>query len=142
MHWDSIKRACKAICRAWALIATQARTSSFARGHGRKPVLQAEKLTLPTKPAPIVKKTATPPPPPPVPESSFMSLLTTFYLIFPAVQLCTRPLRAPETKRNRTSNGGGTGGLERKSMDEDVEAEKICQLETLWAVFFAEFFAT
>jgi len=46
-----------------------------------------------------------------------------------------RPLRAPATKRNRTSKGGGTGGLKRKSMDEDVEAEKIRMLETRMALF-------
>ncbi|KAF7339672.1 Bromodomain-containing protein [Mycena sanguinolenta] len=46
-----------------------------------------------------------------------------------------RPLRAPATKRNRTGKGGGTGGLKRKSMDEDVEAEKIRQLETRMALF-------
>ncbi|KAJ6519584.1 hypothetical protein C8R45DRAFT_1057985 [Mycena sanguinolenta] len=46
-----------------------------------------------------------------------------------------RPLRAPATKRNRTGKGGGTGGLKRKSMDEDVEAEKIRMLETRMALF-------
>ncbi|KAJ6509291.1 Bromodomain-containing protein [Mycena vitilis] len=46
-----------------------------------------------------------------------------------------RPLRAPATKRNRTSKGTGTGGLKRKSMDEDVEAEKIRMLETRMALF-------
>ncbi|KAG6885943.1 hypothetical protein C0993_007445 [Termitomyces sp. T159_Od127] len=40
-----------------------------------------------------------------------------------------RPLRAPQTKRVRTGKGTGTGGLKRKSMDEDVEAEKIRLLE-------------
>ncbi|KAJ6604412.1 Bromodomain-containing protein [Mycena vulgaris] len=46
-----------------------------------------------------------------------------------------RPLRAPATKRNRTGKGTGTGGLKRKSMDEDVEAEKIRMLETRMALF-------
>lgn len=32
-------------------------------------------------------------------------------------------------KRNRTGKGTGTGGLKRKSMDEDLEAEKIRKLE-------------
>jgi hypothetical protein len=32
-------------------------------------------------------------------------------------------------KRNRTGKGTGTGGLKRKSMDEDHEAERIRQLE-------------
>ncbi|KAJ7934796.1 Bromodomain-containing protein [Mycena leptocephala] len=44
-------------------------------------------------------------------------------------------LRAPATKRNRTTKGAGAGGLKRKSMDEDVEAEKICMLETRMALF-------
>lgn len=38
-------------------------------------------------------------------------------------------------KRNRTGKGTGTGGLKRKSMDEDVEAEKIRQLEQRMALF-------
>ncbi|KAJ7071264.1 Bromodomain-containing protein [Mycena amicta] len=47
-----------------------------------------------------------------------------------------RPLRAPPTtKRNRPGKGTGTGGLKRKSMDEDVEAEKIRMLETRMALF-------
>lgn len=46
-----------------------------------------------------------------------------------------RPLRAPPTKRNRTGKGTGTGGLKRKSMDEDVEAEKIRQLEERMRLF-------
>lgn len=46
-----------------------------------------------------------------------------------------RPLRAPATKRNRTGKGTGTGGLKRKSMDEDVEAEKIRQLEERMKLF-------
>ncbi|KAJ7492861.1 Bromodomain-containing protein [Mycena latifolia] len=46
-----------------------------------------------------------------------------------------RPLRTPAVKRNRTGKGTGTGGLKRKSMDEDVEAEKIRMLETRMALF-------
>lgn len=46
-----------------------------------------------------------------------------------------RPLRAPATKRNRQGKGTGTGGLKRKSMDEDVEAEKIRMLEERMALF-------
>lgn len=45
-----------------------------------------------------------------------------------------RPMRAPTTKRSR-GKGTGTGGLKRKSMDEDVEAEKIRQLEQRMALF-------
>ena len=40
-----------------------------------------------------------------------------------------RPLRQKPSKRARTGTGTGTGGLKRKSMDEDVEAEKIRMLE-------------
>ncbi|KAG5648164.1 hypothetical protein DXG03_006118 [Asterophora parasitica] len=46
-----------------------------------------------------------------------------------------RPLRAPPTKRNRPGKGTGTGGLKRKSMDEDVEAEKIRILEERMQLF-------
>jgi hypothetical protein len=46
-----------------------------------------------------------------------------------------RPIRPPVTKRNRTGKGTGTGGLKRKSMDEDVEAEKIRMLEERMALF-------
>jgi bromodomain-containing factor 1 len=46
-----------------------------------------------------------------------------------------RPLRTPAPKRNRSGKGTGTGGLKRKSMDEDVEAEKIRQLEERMALF-------
>ncbi|TFY72637.1 hypothetical protein EVG20_g379 [Dentipellis fragilis] len=46
-----------------------------------------------------------------------------------------RPLRQPAAKRNRTSKGTGTGGLKRKSMDEDVEAEKIRVLEERMRLF-------
>ncbi|KAF8641126.1 hypothetical protein AX17_000768 [Amanita inopinata Kibby_2008] len=45
-----------------------------------------------------------------------------------------RPMRAAPTKRSR-AKGTGTGGLKRKSMDEDVEAEKIRQLEQRMALF-------
>lgn len=38
-------------------------------------------------------------------------------------------------KRNRAGKGTGTGGLKRKSMDEDVEAEKIRQLEERMRLF-------
>lgn len=38
-------------------------------------------------------------------------------------------------KRNRAGKGTGTGGLKRKSMDEDVEAEKIRVLEERMALF-------
>lgn len=44
-----------------------------------------------------------------------------------------RPIRNPP-KRSR-GIGGGTGGLKRKSMDEDVEAERIRQLEERIALF-------
>ena len=46
-----------------------------------------------------------------------------------------RPNRAPPAKRARTGKGTGTGGLKRKSMDEDVEAEKIRQLEARMKLF-------
>ncbi|TEB39309.1 Bromodomain-containing protein [Coprinellus micaceus] len=46
-----------------------------------------------------------------------------------------RPLKQPTAKRSRTGKGTGTGGLKRKSMDEDVEAEKIRQLEQRMALF-------
>jgi len=46
-----------------------------------------------------------------------------------------RPLRTSATKRTRTGKGTGTGGLKRKSMDEDVEAEKIRQLEERMRLF-------
>lgn len=38
-------------------------------------------------------------------------------------------------KRGTRGKGTGTGGLKRKSMDEDVEAEKIRQLEERMALF-------
>ncbi|KZT36618.1 Bromodomain-containing protein [Sistotremastrum suecicum HHB10207 ss-3] len=44
-----------------------------------------------------------------------------------------RPLR-PAPKRSR-GTGGGTGGLKRKSMDEDAEAERIRKLEQRIALF-------
>ena len=40
-----------------------------------------------------------------------------------------RPMRPPPPKRPRTGKGTGTGGLKRKSMDEDVETKKIRALE-------------
>ncbi|RXW24743.1 hypothetical protein EST38_g1124 [Candolleomyces aberdarensis] len=46
-----------------------------------------------------------------------------------------RPTKQPAVKRNRPGKGSGTGGLKRKSMDEDVEAEKIRQLEQRMALF-------
>jgi len=44
-------------------------------------------------------------------------------------------LRTAAPKRSRTGKGTGTGGLKRKSMDEEVEAEKIRQLEARMALF-------
>jgi hypothetical protein len=38
-------------------------------------------------------------------------------------------------KRSRTGKGTGTGGLKRKSMDEDLEAEKIRKLEDRMKLF-------
>ncbi|KAJ4476755.1 bromodomain-containing protein [Lentinula aciculospora] len=46
-----------------------------------------------------------------------------------------RPMKAAPPKRNRPGKGTGTGGLKRKSMDEEVEAEKIRQLEQRMAMF-------
>ncbi|KAI6045133.1 Bromodomain-containing protein [Pisolithus marmoratus] len=47
-----------------------------------------------------------------------------------------RPLRQPAQKRSRgTGKGTGTGGLKRKSMDENIEAEKIRQLEERMRLF-------
>lgn len=47
-----------------------------------------------------------------------------------------RPLRQPtQPKRNRTGKGTGTGGLKRKSMDEEKEAERIRQLEERMLLF-------
>ncbi|KAJ3872123.1 hypothetical protein F5051DRAFT_445486 [Lentinula edodes] len=46
-----------------------------------------------------------------------------------------RPLKAAPPKRNRPGKGTGTGGLKRKSMDEEVEAEKIRQLEQRMRLF-------
>ncbi|KAH8100556.1 hypothetical protein BXZ70DRAFT_892966, partial [Cristinia sonorae] len=46
-----------------------------------------------------------------------------------------RPLKPSVSKRSRTGKGTGTGGLKRKSMDEDVEAEKIRVLEERMALF-------
>jgi hypothetical protein len=50
-----------------------------------------------------------------------------------------RPLRQPtHPKRSRSGKGTGTGGLKRKSMDEEKEAEKIRQLEERMALFNTE----
>ena len=46
-----------------------------------------------------------------------------------------RPLRPAPAKRARAGTGTGTGGLKRKSMDEDVEAEKIRKLEERMRLF-------
>jgi len=54
-----------------------------------------------------------------------------------------RPMRVAQSaasgnnppKRSRAGKSGGTGGLKRKSMDEDVEAEKIRQLEERMRLF-------
>lgn len=46
-----------------------------------------------------------------------------------------RPQRPVPGKRSRHGKGTGTGGLKRKSMDEDVEAEKIRQLEQRMQLF-------
>jgi len=45
------------------------------------------------------------------------------------------PLKAAQPERARTGKGTGTGGLKRKSMDEDVEAEKIRELEARIVLF-------
>ena len=44
-------------------------------------------------------------------------------------------MRQQPAKRGRTGKGTGTGGLKRKSMDEDVEAEKIRVLEERMRLF-------
>ncbi|PCH33446.1 Bromodomain-containing protein [Wolfiporia cocos MD-104 SS10] len=46
-----------------------------------------------------------------------------------------RPIKASVPKRARTGKGTGTGGLKRKSMDEDVEAAKIRALEERMKLF-------
>ncbi|KAI0932453.1 hypothetical protein AcW2_001080 [Taiwanofungus camphoratus] len=46
-----------------------------------------------------------------------------------------RPMRTTAAKRSRTGKGTGTGGLKRKSMDEDVEAAKIRALEARMKLF-------
>ena len=46
-----------------------------------------------------------------------------------------RPLKVQPVKRSRHGTGTGTGGLKRKSMDEDVEAEKIRRLEERMKMF-------
>jgi hypothetical protein len=43
--------------------------------------------------------------------------------------------KQPAAKRNRTGKGTGTGGIKRKSMDEEVEAEKIRKLEQRMKLF-------
>ncbi|KAI9512647.1 Bromodomain-containing protein [Russula earlei] len=48
---------------------------------------------------------------------------------------CICPDQVPPVKRNRTGKGTGTGGLKRKSMDEDLEAEKIRKLEDRMKLF-------
>lgn len=59
-----------------------------------------------------------------------MNVLTKLY------NFVLRPLRQPPQKRSRaTGKGTGTGGLKRKSMDENVEAEKIRQLEERMKLF-------
>jgi bromodomain-containing factor 1 len=49
--------------------------------------------------------------------------------------LVLKPMRTSAPKRARTGTGTGTGGLKRKSMDEDVEAEKIRKLEERMRLF-------
>lgn len=49
--------------------------------------------------------------------------------------LVIRPLKAGPKRNRGKSTGTGTGGLKRKSMDEDVEAEKIRRLEERMALF-------
>jgi bromodomain-containing factor 1 len=46
-----------------------------------------------------------------------------------------RPMRPPPPKKARTGKGTGTGGLKRKSMDEDVEEAKIRKLEAQMRLF-------
>jgi hypothetical protein len=46
-----------------------------------------------------------------------------------------RPLHQPLVKHNRMSKGIGTGGLKRKSMDEDLKVQKICQLKDHMKLF-------
>ena len=49
-----------------------------------------------------------------------------------------RPMRPPPPKKPRTGKGTGTGGLKRKSMDEDVEEAKIRKLEAQMRLFEAQ----
>jgi hypothetical protein len=49
--------------------------------------------------------------------------------------LVIRPLKAGPKRNRGKGTGTGTGGLKRKSMDEDVEAEKIRRLEERMALF-------
>lgn len=51
------------------------------------------------------------------------------HVIMKLYNFVIRPLRQQIPKRARTGTGTGTGGLKRKSMDENVEAEKIRKLE-------------
>ena len=46
-----------------------------------------------------------------------------------------RPMKPPPPKKPRTGKGTGTGGLKRKSMDEDVEEAKIRRLEAQMRLF-------
>lgn len=49
-----------------------------------------------------------------------------------------RPLRPPKQakpKKSGTKTGPATGGLKRKSMDEEIESEKIRQLEARMSLF-------
>lgn len=46
-----------------------------------------------------------------------------------------RPMRPPPPKKPRTGKGTGTGGLKRKSMDEDIEEAKIRKLEAQMRLF-------
>lgn len=56
-------------------------------------------------------------------------------LLLKLYNLVVRPMKVPTTKRTRTGTGTGTGGLKRKSMDEDIEAEKIRRLEERMKMF-------
>lgn len=56
-------------------------------------------------------------------------------LLLKLYNFVVRPLKANNVKRPRTGTGTGTGGLKRKSMDEDIEAEKIRRLEERMKMF-------